>query len=96
MMEYVLIRSYSSGVHIGELEEYDRLTRHAVLKNTRRIYYWSGAATLSQLALEGTKNPESCKFTVEIPKITIAEVIEMIPVSSLARENIAGVKVWKM
>lgn len=96
MKPYVLIRSYSAGVFVGEMEEHDRATRHVVLRNVRRIHYWDGAASLSQLATEGVTKPENCRFTVETDNHTIAEVIEVIPITDKARENIAGVKPWKM
>lgn len=93
--DYVLIRTYSMGVHAGELEEFSE-TR-VVLKNTRRIFYWDGAASLSQLALDGTCAPDNCKFSVELPSIEITspQGLEIIPVSSKARESICSVKVWK-
>ena len=93
--EYVCIRSYDAGVFVGELQEYDRATRHVVLNNVRRIHYWEGAASLSQLAAEGVTKPKNCRFSVETNNHTIANVIEIIPVTDEARENIAGVPVWK-
>lgn len=92
---YVLIRTYAMGVHAGELVE--KSETRVVLKNTRRIWYWAGAASLSQLALEGTKKPDECKFSVELPliEITSPQGMEIIPVSDAARESITSVKVWK-
>lgn len=59
-MKYVIVRTYSAGVFAGELES--RTGQEVVLRNARRIWYWSGAASLSQLAMEGTKDPANCKF----------------------------------
>ena len=94
---YVVIRSDRAGVHVGELVSSTDTVhgKEVVLKNTRRIFYWSGAATLSQLALEGVKNPNNCKFTVEIPVNNIMGVIEIIPCSAEAVANIKGVPIWK-
>lgn len=93
--DYALIRSYAMGVHAGELVE--KSETRVVLKNTRRIWYWDGAASLSQLAFEGTVAPENCKFSMEIPliEITSPQGMEVIPVSTKARESITSVKVWK-
>lgn len=33
------------------------------MRNVRRIWYWEGANTLSQLAVDGTQLPDKCKFT---------------------------------
>jgi len=42
--------------------------RKVELVNARRLWYWSGAASLSQMALEGVKNPDTCKFPAAVPK----------------------------
>ena len=59
-LRYVIVRTYSAGVFAGNLES--RNGREVVLRSARRIWYWDGAATLSQLAMEGTSKPENCKF----------------------------------
>jgi len=94
-MKYVIVRTYAMGVHAGELSE--KSETRVVLKNTRRLWYWDGAASLSQLALEGTKAPENCKFSVELKEIEITspQGLEIIPCTDLARESISAVKVWK-
>ena len=97
-MEKVIIRSESAGVFYGELVNKEICGDRLIVEmaNCRRIYYWSGAATLSQLAVEGTKSPEDCKFTMMVESITIAGVIEIIPCSEDAINSIEGVKVWKV
>jgi hypothetical protein len=92
---YAIIRTYAMGVHVGEVVE--KSETRVVLKNTRRIWYWDGACSLSQLALEGTKAPHNCKFSVELSlnEITSPNGLEIIPVSDQARESIALVKPWK-
>ena len=92
---YVIVRSNGSGVHMGLLIDFDTKTGVAKLANARRIYYWKGAATLSQLAVDGTSCPEECKFPVSVEKITIANVLEVIPVTQKAKLSIDGVKIWK-
>lgn len=92
--KYVIIRSYDSGVHAGVLKSYDPATRHAVLTNTRRLWYWSGAASLSELSQKGVSDPNGCKFPAAIPEITVANVIEIIPCSDVARASIEQVKPW--
>lgn len=65
------------------------------LHNARRIWYWSGAASLSQLAKDGTTDPSSCKFTVTVDSITILDAIEIIPCTDKAIQSIEDVEVWK-
>ena len=89
----VLVRTYGAGVHVGTLKSRDG--KEVVLTNARRIWYWSGAASLSQLAMEGTSNPKNCKFPCPVEEILLTEAIEIIPTTDKARESIAGVKVWQ-
>ena len=91
--KYVIARTYSAGVFAGYLQE--RKGKEAVLLNARRIWYWDGAASLSQLAVDGTSKPSECKFPTEVPKVELTEVIEVLAVSEKARKSIAEVPVWK-
>ena len=50
----VMVRTYSAGVHFGELVE--KVGQEAILKNARRVWYWAKACSLSQLAMEGSGN----------------------------------------
>jgi hypothetical protein len=90
--DYVMARTYSAGVFAGTLVK--REGKEAVLKNARRIYYWDGAASLSQLAVDGTSNPKSCKFPCEVPEVVLTEVIELLSVSAKAQASIKAVPIW--
>jgi hypothetical protein len=61
----------------------------------RRIWYWSGEASLSQLAMEGTSKPDDCKFPCEVESVLLTEIIEVIPCTDKAIESIKGVAIWK-
>jgi hypothetical protein len=89
----VIIRGNRSGVEFGELVAQNG--SEVTLKNARRIWYWSGAASLSQLAKDGTSNPASCKFTVTVDSITILDAIEIIPCTDRAIKSIEEVSVWR-
>ena len=89
----VIIRGDRSGVEFGELVAQEG--REVTLKNARRIWHWSGAATLSQLAKDGTSNPRGCKFTVYVDSITILDAIEIIPCTDKAIKSIEEVNEWK-
>lgn len=91
--DYVIVRTYSAGVHFGIVTK--REGKEVTLKNSRRIWYWDGAASLSQMALEGVKNPDNCKFAVALPEILLLEAIEIIPCTAAARDNILAVKEWR-
>lgn len=92
-LEYCMVRTYSAGVFAGYVEK--RTGKEAVLRNARRIWRWAGAATLSQLATDGTSDPQNCKFPCAVDKITLTEVIEIIPITEKAKKSIDEVPVWK-
>ena len=92
-LRYVIVRTYSAGVFAGELES--RNGREVVLTNARRLWYWAGAATLSQLAVKGTSKPEQCKFPVAVPRVELLEAIEILDVTPAARQSIEGVPTWQ-
>jgi hypothetical protein len=92
---YCIVRTENAGVFAGTLESIDDSLRMAIIKNARRIWYWAGAASLSQLAMEGTKKPEECKFPCEVPEVKVYEVIEVIPCTKEAYESIKDVEVWE-
>lgn len=91
---YVIVRTYSAGVFAGTLVS--RKGREVVLRDARRLWYWKGAASLSQLAMEGVKCPVECKFPCEVASVTLLEAIEILDVTAQARKSIAEVPVWKM
>ena len=90
-----IIRTNRAGVFFATLEEFDETNRIATLKDCRRLWRWYGAASLSQMANEGVKQPGDCKFTVVVPQMQVMEVIEIIPCSEEAIANIEAVRVWK-
>lgn len=94
----VIIRSCGAGVFYGTLNEVEQAEDkyYVELLSCRRLWYWSGAASLSQLATEGVKNPEACKFTITVDSIVISSVIEIIPTTEEAQKNIENVRVWKI
>lgn len=92
-LEYVIVRAREAGVFAGYLE--DRDDDEVTLLNVRRLWYWSGAASCSELATNGTKKPTECKFTAPNSKIIIKNWIEILPATETARKIIEGVKVWQ-
>ena len=89
----VIVRGDRSGVFFGTLVA--REGREVTLSDCRRLWYWDGAATISQLAVDGTSKPHNCNFTVRVSEIIITDVLEIIPCTDKAIESIEGVKEWK-
>lgn len=92
-MPYVIVRASAAGCHAGYLKE--QTDKTVILQQSRRLYYWDGAASLSQMAVDGVKAPQNCKFPCAVDEITIADWCEIIPCTDQARESIQGVQVWQ-
>ena len=90
---FYIVRADRAGVFFGHIKE--RVGSEVTMTNVRRLWYWSGACSLSQLAVDGVKNPCECKFTVIVPEMTILGVIEIIPANEAAVKSIEAVKPWK-
>ena len=91
----VIVRTISAGVFAGELAKFDAKTGYALINNARRIWYWDGAASLSQLSQHGTSKPENCKFPEAVPSVVVLGVIEILPLSQKAINSINSVKIWQ-
>ena len=89
---YVIVRTFSAGVFAGYLES--RSGREVVLTNARRLWYWAGAASLSEMAMCGTKLPSECKFPVAVDRVLLLEAIEILDCTEAAKMSIEGVPVW--
>lgn len=92
-LKYVIVRTFSAGVFAGELVS--RKGQEVVMQNARRIWYWTGAASLSQLATDGTSSPNTCKFPAPVSRVELLQAIEILDVTPAARKSIEGVPVWK-
>lgn len=90
---YVIVRTYSAGVFAGYLDK--REGKEAKVLNARRLWYWDGASSLSQLSQDGVSKPENCKFPCEVPYVELTEVIEVLPCTQKAKDSIASVSIWQ-
>ena len=90
--KYCMVRTQSAGVFAGTVAA--RNGAEVLLKNARRIWYWSGAASLSQLATDGTSKPKECKFPAPVAEALLLEVIEIIPITEAAAKSIPAVPEW--
>ena len=91
--DYYIVRTYSAGVFAGNIKKRDG--KEITLTDARRIWYWAGAASLSQLAMEGTKKPKECKFPCPVT-VTLTEVIEILTCTVEAEKSIKAVPIWEM
>ena len=89
----VIVRGDRSGVFFGTLEAKEG--KEVKLTKCRRLWYWDGAASISQLATDGTTRPSNCKFTVTVDEIIITDAIEIILCTQKASDKIEKVAEWK-
>jgi hypothetical protein len=92
-MPYCIVRTYSAGVFAGYVER--RVGKEVTIRQARRLWYWKGAASLSQMAMSGTSAPNDCKFPEPVDSILVTEAIEILDCTQLAMESITGVPVWR-
>lgn len=93
MSEMKIVRSNGAGVFFGKVTEENGNT--VVMENARRLWYWAGASSLSELAQYGTASPDNCKFPCEVDKIKVFNVLEILDCTEEAVASINGVKEWK-
>lgn len=92
--KYYIVRAKDAGVFFGQIE---RINEHEIeMKNVRKLWYWSGASAVEQLAGDGVKKPNDCKFTVFVDQMVIASPIQIIPCTDRAEKILKEVKEWKM
>ena len=89
---YCIVRSARAGVFAGTVKS--RNGQEVCMTNARRIWYWDGAASLSQLSISGTSKPENCKFPASVPSVMLFEVVEILPTTANAEQCIKGVAEW--
>lgn len=91
--QYYIVRANRAGVFFGKIKNatHDSVT----MQDVRKLFYWDGACAVEELAINGTKKPYNCKFTVTIPEMEIADPIQIIPCTEKAVASIQAVEVWK-
>ena len=93
-LTYCIIRTYSAGVFAGWIDRKIK-GKENIIFNSRRIFYWDGANSLSQLAIDGVSLPKKCKFAKIVPETDLKEIIEIIPISEKGEQSILEVPIWE-
>ncbi len=83
---FVIIRSRDSGVTAGYLES--RAGREVSLVHCFRIWQWSGAFTLLQMAQDGATG----KFSITADRMEILDACEVITCTAAAKAKLEGVE----
>lgn len=91
--QYYIVRTNRAGVFFGKIKEQNK--DEVTMTDVRKIWHWDGACAVEQLAIDGTKKPNNCNFTVVVPEMTVAEPIQIIPCTDKAVESLSRVEVWQ-
>jgi len=92
---YCIVRTHEPGVFAAYIKS--NINGTIELLHARRIWYWEGTATLSELATEGTTKPNSCKFPMAVPYVLLDNIgeVEITPITERAKKSIDSVPVWR-
>ena len=91
-MPCVIVAAGIGGIHYGYLK--NKTGQEVTLIQARRIQYWNGAASISEMAARGVSKPKDCRISMAVPEITLTQAVEIIPVTSSAQIVLNGVPVW--
>ncbi len=84
--KFCIFRCTDAGVHCGVLHSRDG--RQVLSKNSRRIWRWSGANTLSELSLTGADSSYT-RISEPVESCLLTEVCEIILCSKSSKENLS-------
>lgn len=88
----VIVAAGIGGIHFGFLKS--KTGAEVTLVQARRIQYWNGAASISEMAMRGVSKPGDCRFSAPVNEITLIQAVEIIPVTTSAQANLNAVPVW--
>lgn len=84
--KFVLLRTRDSGVHCGDI--LSQVGQTVELRDARRIWRWRGANTLNELSVNGASMTEYTRISEPVARITILDVLEIIPCTDIAAKNL--------
>ena len=96
--KFYIVRGDRSGVFFGNIKERQPQRdgkSEVLMNNVRRLHYWDGAASISQLAVDGTVKPKDCRFTLTVDEVLILDAIEIDLCTDKAVKSIKAVVEWK-
>ena len=88
-----IVHCNRAGVYYGEIVNQNG--QEIEMANVRNIWYWSGAASVMQLASDGVSRPKDCKFSVVVDSLILLDAIQVIPCTDKAVKSLDAVDVWR-
>jgi hypothetical protein len=89
----VLVRDHRAGVHVGVLVSLDLASKSCVLRDARKVWYWSGAASCHGIAANGLSHAES-KVAPVVAAVVSCDVVEIVLCSEAGAASVMGAPVW--
>jgi hypothetical protein len=90
----VLVRDHRAGVHVGEFVEFDAAAKTIQLSNARKVWYWSGAASVHGIAANGLSHSES-KVAPSVTTVISTDVVEIVECSEKGWQSVMGCPIWE-
>lgn len=84
--EFVLVRTFSAGVHCGVLAESSGTA--VLLTDARRVWRWRGANSLHELSQHGAAK-DYTRISEPVPRILLTQAVEVIPCTEKATKNLS-------
>ena len=95
--EYVIARCKDAGVHAGYLVSTN--SKHTVLRDARRIWYWTGAASLSEIAVYGLNPAKSSESKIAAPvkrvRLRDSDICELTVCTDDGRKSVEAANTWR-
>lgn len=92
----VIVRGNRSGATFGRCVQVSEDGKLVELIQGRRLWFWSGAFCLHEIAMLGVKDPVHCKFPIPVKRCLITDCMEIIPVTEEAKQSIDEVPIWSV
>jgi len=92
--KYYIVRTRGAGIFFGKI--ISQVGKEVTMTDARRLWRWRGASECCQLAAEGVKDPDACKFTMYVDEVTLLEAVEIQPCTQESELCIKEVKIWKI
>jgi hypothetical protein len=88
----VVVRTRDAGVFTGYFDEMNG--QFVALTQARRLWKWSGAATLSEWAQLGPTDIAECRMPCEVDYVLLPEMTEMLFLAPEAAQVIDSIPIW--
>lgn len=90
-LTYCIVRTYSAGVWAGWVD-LKKVDEKMTVKDARRLWRWWSEFTLSALATTGMKAGKEVenKYAMPVEEVHLTNVIEIIPCTEVAKEQIVN------